>query len=208
MTKQLSPINPPPAEGEVAKLAIGVEWQPCVKRPITVHVREQRPGEQHVSTREGITPLRPDDMIMRGVKGEEYPIERDLFLQTYDLGCVPQPAAEGEVAELVEWLQELAARKGGCFDVSLFCANLNRAAALLQQQHPQSVPVSERPWEREGWCDEKGWCWWFDSEDMSWVFDDSSTSQFWATYVLPAHALPLPKISWEVGDGMSANLIA
>jgi hypothetical protein len=64
---------------------IGPEWQPCVKLSITVHVREQRPGETHSSTREGITPLRPDDLIMRGVQGEEYPIGRELFNQTYEL---------------------------------------------------------------------------------------------------------------------------
>jgi hypothetical protein len=65
--------------------AIGPEWRPCVKLPITVHVREQRPGETHSSTREGLTPLLPDDLIMRGVQGEEYPIGRELFEQTYRL---------------------------------------------------------------------------------------------------------------------------
>jgi hypothetical protein len=62
---------------------IGTEWTPCVKLPITVHVREQREGETHVSTREGITPVKPDDLIMRGVAGEEYPIGRELFNRTY-----------------------------------------------------------------------------------------------------------------------------
>jgi hypothetical protein len=69
--------------------AIGPEWQPCVKLPITVHVREQRPGETHSSTREGLTPLLPDDLIMRGVQGEEYPIGRELFEQTYRLEELP-----------------------------------------------------------------------------------------------------------------------
>ena len=59
------------------------EWKPCVKLPVTVHVRERRPGEMHVSTREGITPLLSDDLIMRGVEGEEYPIGRELFEKTY-----------------------------------------------------------------------------------------------------------------------------
>ena len=68
---------------------IGQEWQPCVKLPVTVHVREQRPGESHVSTREGITPIRTDDLIMRGVAGEEYPIGRELFQRTYRLGTHP-----------------------------------------------------------------------------------------------------------------------
>jgi hypothetical protein len=62
---------------------VGPEWRPCVKLPITVHVREQRPGEMHVSTREGITPVLNDDLIMRGVAGEEYPIGRELFNRTY-----------------------------------------------------------------------------------------------------------------------------
>ena len=70
-------------------VAIGSEWRPCVKLPITVHVREQRPGETHSSTREGLTPLLPDDLIMRGVQGEEYPIGRELFEQTYRLGEFP-----------------------------------------------------------------------------------------------------------------------
>jgi hypothetical protein len=90
----------------VAPTVIGPEWQPCVKLPITVHVREQRPGETHSSTREGITPLRPDDLIMRGVQGEEYPIGRELFNQTYRMGAAlaqPEPMAptDEEIMELM-----------------------------------------------------------------------------------------------------------
>ena len=69
---------------------LSTEWVPCIKRPVIVHVRNQRPGEQHVSTREGISPVKPDDLIMRGVSGEEYPIGRAIFEQTYDI------AAQGE----------------------------------------------------------------------------------------------------------------
>ena len=69
--------------GGSMKTLIGTEWTPCVKLPIVVHVREQREGESHVSTREGITPVRHDDLIMRGVEGEEYPIGRALFDKTY-----------------------------------------------------------------------------------------------------------------------------
>lgn len=80
------------ADGPAVPEVVGPEWQPCVKLPITVHVREQRPGEQHVSTREGITPVRPDDLIMRGVAGEEYPIGRELFQRTYRIGSADEPA--------------------------------------------------------------------------------------------------------------------
>ena len=70
---------------------LGDEWTPCVKLPITVHVRNQREGEKHISTREGITPVEPDDLIMRGVAGEEYPIGRELFERTYRIGAAPPP---------------------------------------------------------------------------------------------------------------------
>ncbi len=79
---------------------LGTEWQPCVKLPITVHVREQVPGETHVSTREGITPVRPDDLIMLGVQGEEYPIGRELFEQTYTLGEVGPKLTDDEIDAL------------------------------------------------------------------------------------------------------------
>jgi hypothetical protein len=71
---------------------VGDDWTPCMKLPVVVHVRQQRPGESHISTREGITPVKPDDLIMRGVSGEEYPIGRAIFEQTYTLDITP-PAA-------------------------------------------------------------------------------------------------------------------
>lgn len=95
-----APSQPNASEAQTGE--IGPEWTPCRKRPVVVHVREQRPGEQHVSTREGITPIKPDDLIMRGVAGEEYPIGRDLFAQTYDLLATP-PAKVPEGREAVDW---------------------------------------------------------------------------------------------------------
>ena len=77
------------SQPEPEHVAIGEEWKPCVKLPIVVHVREQRKGETHVSTREGITPVREDDLIMRGVAGEEYPIGRELFNRTYTFDTLP-----------------------------------------------------------------------------------------------------------------------
>jgi hypothetical protein len=68
---------------------VGDDWTPCMKLPVVVYVRKQRLGESHVSTREGITPVKPDDLIMRGVSGEEYPIDRAIFEQTYSLNTAP-----------------------------------------------------------------------------------------------------------------------
>ena len=73
---------------------VGDEWIPCMKLPVVVYVRKQRLGESHVSTREGITPVKPDDLIMRGVSGEEYPIGRAIFEQTYSLNPAPPQRTE------------------------------------------------------------------------------------------------------------------
>jgi len=77
-------------------VAIGNEWKPCMKLPIVVHVREQREGETHASTREGITPILPTDLIMRGVAGEEYPIGYELFNKTYtfEIAAPVQPVKQ------------------------------------------------------------------------------------------------------------------
>jgi hypothetical protein len=77
-----------------------------------------------------------------------------------------------------------------------------RAAELLAQHHPAPVPVAERPWERERWCDAEGRCWW------GWTADEFCSCDWryttWAEIEefcffdampqvsLPAHALPLP----------------
>lgn len=93
MTDPTTPTTTPtPPADPGDSTSIGPEWRPCVKLPITVHVRDQHHHETHVSTREGITPVRPDDLIMRGVRGEEYPIGRELFNMTYRLGTAdPTP---------------------------------------------------------------------------------------------------------------------
>ena len=77
------------AQPEQEPVALSDEWTPCVKLPIVVHVRKQRKGETHISTREGITPVLPDDLIMRGIAGEEYPIGRELFERTYTFDTAP-----------------------------------------------------------------------------------------------------------------------
>ena len=71
-------------------------------------------------------------------------------------------------------------------------------AVLTRYARPtiQPVPVSERPWEREGWCDEYGMCWRFDPCDRGWwsygpiLPSDGDPAPF--THLLPHHALPTP----------------
>jgi hypothetical protein len=57
----------------------------------------------------------------------------------------------------------------------------------------EPVPVAERPWEREGWCDAEGRCWWGDPEGMpSWwyCYEEDICD---ATHCLPHWALPVPQ---------------
>jgi len=61
--------------------------------------------------------------------------------------------------------------------------------------HPRPIPVAERPWEREGFCDAEGRCW-FGAPDRpgavaSWDLErEPSTDD---THWLPAAAIPLPE---------------
>jgi hypothetical protein len=60
------------------------DWTKCRKKPIEVEFREVRPDESGVETLEGYKPCDPEKhFIMRGVKGEVYPIEKSIFWETY-----------------------------------------------------------------------------------------------------------------------------
>ena len=136
----------------------------------------------------------------------------------------PQPPADGEVGELVRWLlahadehtEELDGPYTRAADLlgrlaSPACLVINpspEALASLKAAGPgrierlpllelvaQPVAVSERPWEREGWCDEQGRCWWTANKPgplpPSWwmvSIPQSCTDGI----MLPANALPTP----------------
>ena len=64
------------------------------------------------------------------------------------------------------------------------------------------VPVSERPWEREGWCDAEGRCWWGriggNPGNPEWFLAGlSEIEEFYEigdwVVLLPHHALPTPE---------------
>lgn len=67
---------------------------------------------------------------------------------------------------------------------------------LIESAAPQPVAVAERPWEREGWCDEQGMCWLGDPGGgefiPSWHLcrpEDAPSMKV----SLPANALPTPE---------------
>ena len=104
----------------------------------------------------------------------------------------PPPTAE-DVRELAAKLRSVAPQNPlGIADPTIL-----RVADLLERRHPTPVPVSERPWEREGWCDEAGKCWLGTPQngvfDAIWILHKPPKRPIWRiAFSLPAHALPLP----------------
>ena len=62
------------------------EWRKCRKKPIVVEFREVQGGIETIETREGIlTAYEDKDFIIRGLRGEIYPIGKDIFHKSYDI---------------------------------------------------------------------------------------------------------------------------
>ena len=125
---------------------VGDDWTPCMKLPVVVYVRKQRLGESHVSTREGITPVKPDDLIMRGVSGEEYPIGRAIFEQTYSLNTAPpqleqEPVALPTDGYFVTWGEEFG---GIGFKESMPNANYKITVTAVPQRTWVGLTDEER----------------------------------------------------------------
>ena len=125
--------------------------------------------------------------------------------------AAPPAPLDGEVGELVAWLNNHAAHlrtmEGiGALPETELQERLDRAATLIQQQAAElaalrtgvmPVPVSERPWDREGWCDEEGRCWFLSSRFLTWSLESppvALTRQIARLHSLPAHAIPLPGV--------------
>jgi hypothetical protein len=112
----------------------------------------------------------------------------------------PQPPADGEVGYALLELRSLVMGLGYA-GMYVDAQRLERAADLLERQHPQPVAVSERPWEREGWCDDEGRCWLrrrYEKDGVTWrlmapasLFDD--VMPIYYAEALPFNALPAPR---------------
>jgi hypothetical protein len=114
-------------------------------------------------------PLGPTDEELLAVQGE---------------GTVtfPRSHPEAEALSICEYYKQLEIRKG---------------RAVLQRwgrSTPQPIPVSERPWEREGFCDAEGRCW-FSVQAVAGHCWHLWPRQKWLPgtgYCLPHWALPIP----------------
>ena len=101
------------------------------------------------------------------------------------------PAAEGEAEATAIKLQQLAPQN----PLGIADPTIVRAAELLRQQAHASVAFRERPWERDGWCDEQGRCWIGDPGGNgfipSWrLCRPEECSNFFLSQILPHWAIP------------------
>ena len=121
----------------------------------------------------------------------------------------PAPAADGErdhvpdagnmVAaddEAQELATLLAIGSSCAAGAKLSPEQCRRAAALLREARPQPVPVpvAERPWERPGWCDAEGLCWWGRCADdffnPEWTMATLASIEEFCSEAMPQHCLP------------------
>lgn len=64
------------------------------------------------------------------------------------------------------------------------------AALAAEPPAPVPVPVAERPWERPGWCDVEGRCWW-SACSSDWKL--RRPADVFGGWLLPHWAIPIPQ---------------
>ncbi len=105
----------------------------------------------------------------------------------------PAPVSKAEIDELTEqYCSDLGDLRIGIApeDVPALVA-----AVLARHGHPtiESVPVAERPWEREkGWRDPDGECWWCPPDGPPY-WQMANPAMVYGGWLLPHHALPVPE---------------
>jgi hypothetical protein len=109
--------------------------------------------------------------------------EQDLLDRARTALAEPEP--EGPtVMQILALSDEIEAEELGTIDL------VRRALARWGRPTIEPVPMAERPWEREGWCDAEGRCWWFNHAGIpEWQLASDGP---YGDFSLPHHALPIP----------------
>jgi hypothetical protein len=103
-----------------------------------------------------------------------------------DYSRVTEIATEAQIRSAAQYL----VKKRNC-DGDLISA-IEYAIARWGRPTLQPVAVSERPWERDGWCDAEGRCYGWDG-DYWWMVSNPGAADETITHWLPANALPTPE---------------
>lgn len=62
------------------------KWKKARKRPVMIEFREVEGAVETIKTREGtLKAYSGEDFIIKGVKGEVYPIKKEIFHETYEV---------------------------------------------------------------------------------------------------------------------------
>lgn len=98
-------------------------WRKCTKRPVTVDFRDAVPGEV-ITTIDGtrIT-MTADHMVMRGTRGELYPITKAIFHETYYFNAAEGTCGECKHYDGLKPLTNKCAVKGKCYNVGKRCTS-------------------------------------------------------------------------------------
>jgi hypothetical protein len=136
---------------------------------------EQVQRAQHVAIREGECPR--FDLVECALA---------LWRETLPPAPEPQGPTESDVTELFYRHMGEGSQVG--FENAV-------AEALARYGRPaiEPMPTSERPWEREGWCDADGRCYGWDG-DYWWMVGNPGWANETITHWLPHWALPVPGV--------------
>lgn len=91
---------------------MSIEWKKCRKKPIIIEYRDAVPGEVIITIEGTRITMTKEQLVMRGVHGELYPITRAIFHETHEpVSDAPSNAPSGlNTQPLTRHSQEVAAR--------------------------------------------------------------------------------------------------
>jgi len=116
------------------------------------------------------------------------------------LSAPEQGPTEAGVADLAEDLEYRRLPRDTSTGPSFLLEFARAVLARWGRPAVEPVPVAERPWERDGWCDKEGMCWMGDDGGCgfvpSWRLCKPSDSCL--AWSLPHWAIPVPQ---EGADG-------
>ena len=136
------------------------------------------------------------------------------FLQVPPTPEAAPVATDEELLAMRSWSSHGPTLDSDLVELGRACYNFDRKHGVAQPPAAQPaqvaapagelvpVPVSERPWEKGGWTDLDGECWWYPPDGPAY-WSMANPAMVYGGWLLPAHAIPLPQAG-EVDSWLSA----
>ena len=112
--------------------------------------------------------------------------------------ALAQPEPQGKGVTFNQKIDEIWCQAGGDIEACPLTRIAFAEAIITRYARPttEPVPVTERPWEWEGWCDAEGRCWFGTPKkypaDAGWILREPEELLARHAVSLPHHALPVP----------------